>query len=199
MRGQSLCRIGWAAMVLGLVAWTLVPACQAAGGGKQASPDQQKRIEAMRASGSPMRVGVFDSRAVALAYYRSEPFGREMKKLKADFEKAKAAGDKKRVAELEAKGPAQQELMHKQGFGTWGVLDILKKIDKKLPEIAKQANVTIIVSKWDLAYQRSNAQFVNVTELIVKPFDPDEKTQKMIEEIQKQEPVPLEQLQHHQD
>ncbi len=145
-----------------------------------------------------MRVGTFDSRALALAYYRSKEFNTQMAAMHAEHEKAKAAGDDKRVKELEAEGPAQQDLAHKQGFGSWPVDNILEKIKGTIPEIAAQANVQVIVSKWDIVYQQADVKFIDVTDLMVKPFDPDEATLKLIQDIQKQKPVPLDQLKDHQ-
>ena len=150
-------------------------------------------------SGSKVRVGTFDSRALAMAYYRSEAFLRQINDLRAKYEKAKAAGDEERVKELEIEGSAQQELMHKQGFGTWPVDNILERIKGKIPEIAAQADVEVIVSKWNIVYKRSGTEFVDVTGHMVKPFDPDEDTLRMIKEIQEQDPVPLEELKGHQD
>ena len=145
-------------------------------------------------SGSMQRVGTFDSRALAMAYYRSAEFMQYMQELRAEHEKAKAAGDEKLVKELEVKGPAQQELIHKQGFSTWPVDNILEKIKGKIPEIAEQAEVDVIVCKWDIVYQRSGVEFIDVTDFMVKPFNPDEATLKIIKEIQMQDPVPLDEL-----
>lgn len=147
-----------------------------------------------KTSKSILHVGTFDSRALAMAYYRSAEFMQYMQELRAEHEKAKAAGDEKRIKELEAKGPAQQELMHKQGFSTWPVDNILKKIKEKIPDIAKQANVDVIVSKWNIVYQRSGIEFIDVTDLMVKPFNPNEDTLKIIKEIQKKDPVPTKEL-----
>ncbi len=199
MRDQGFVQMPLAVFILGLVVCVFVPACRATGANEQVSPAQQKRREATQTPGSTVRVGTFDSRALAMAYYRSEAFNRQLKELKTELEKARAAGDEKRVKELEAEGPALQELLRKQGFGTWPVDNILKKINKKIPKIAKQANVAVIVSKWDIVYQRSGVEFVDVTDLMVQPFDPSEKTRKIIKEIQKQNPVPLEELRDHQD
>lgn len=150
-----------------------------------------------KTSGAKVRVGTFDSRAVAIAYVRSEAFDRHLKGLRAEYEKAKAAGDEKRVKELEAEGPAGQELVHKQGFGTWPVDNILAKIKGKIPKIAKQADVDVIVSKWNVVYQRPGVEFVDVTDLMVQPFDPDESTLQAIKELLKRAPVPLEELKKH--
>jgi hypothetical protein len=149
-------------------------------------------------SGSKVIVGTFDSRVLALAYYRSEASIRQLGEMKAEYEKAKAAGDEKRAKELEAEGPAQQELMHKQVFSTWPVDNILKMVEGNIPEIAKQANVDVIVSKWDIVFQQSGIEFIDLTDLMVQPFNPDEETLKIIEEAKKQDPVALEELENHQ-
>lgn len=146
---------------------------------------------------SSVLVGTFDSRAVAIAHYRSDAFDQEMKALKTEFEKAKAAGDEKRAKELEAEGPARQELVHKQGFGTYPVDNILEKITDKLPGIADQAGVDVIVSKWDIAYQRPGVELVDITELMVTLFNPDAKTLEAIGEVRKKTPVSSELLEKH--
>jgi hypothetical protein len=152
-----------------------------------------------KASAAKVRVGTFDSRAVAIAYARSEPYVRYINGLKAEYEKAKVAGDEKRVKELEAEGEAQQELLHKQGFSTWPVDNILEQVKGKIPEIAKRADVEVIVSKWNIVYRRSGVEFVDVTDLMVQPFDPSDETLKIVKEIVKQAPEPLEELKKHKD
>src|SRR5689334_9264871 len=63
------------------------------------------------------RVGTFDPRAVAIAYYRSPLHAEHLRALKADHDGSKAAGDTGRAEKLEAQGRAEQELAHRQGFG----------------------------------------------------------------------------------
>ena len=70
----------------------------------------------------------------------------------------------------------------------------MERIKGKIPEIAKQANVEVIISKWNIVYQRSGVEFVDVTAFIVKPFNPDEETLKTVKDIQKKDPVSLEDL-----
>jgi len=149
--------------------------------------------------GSNVRVGTFDSRALAIAYYRSEAFRRQMNEMRTEHEEAKAAGDEGLVRELEFEGSAQQELMHKQGFSTWQVDNILEMIKGEIPEIAIQANVDVIISKWALVYRRPEVEPIDVTSFMVKPFDPDDRTLTMIKDIQKQDPVTLDELNSHQD
>ncbi|HEY1207486.1 MAG: hypothetical protein ABSH46_05505 [Bryobacteraceae bacterium] len=145
-----------------------------------------------------VRVGIYDSRAIAVAFGGSEAFqastGKQLAALRAEYNEAKAAGNQKRVAELEAQGKAQQVLLHKQGFSTAPVDDILDHIKDKIPGIAKAAGVGPIVSKWDkdaLAKYKS-AELVDVTMPLVNAFHPIERQLKFAIEIQKQPPISLE-------
>ncbi len=143
-----------------------------------------------------LRVGTFDSRAVTAAYVASEPFNRQIKQLMEEHKKAKAAGDAEKVKQLEADGKARQDRIHQQGFGTASVADILQQIQQELPAIAKEAGVEVIVSKWDVAYSVPSAEFVDVTGLIIRPFNPNERTRRIVKELSKQPPIPLEKLRH---
>ena len=151
----------------------------------------------------PMRVGTFDSRAVALAYYRkfyrSPEFVARLKKLKEEHDQAKAAGDKEKAKKLEAEGRGGQEHSHSQVFGSAPIDEIMAKIEDKLPNVAKQAGVDLIVSKWSIAYRSPDAQFVDVTESMAKLFHPDESTLKMIRDLPKHQPLSAEELKKHED
>jgi hypothetical protein len=151
----------------------------------------------------PLRVGTFDSRAVALAYYRkhlrSPEFTAHIKKLKEERDRAKAAGDNQKAKRLEAEGRAGQEHTHSQVFGSAPIDEILAKIKDRLPEIAKQAGVDVIVSKWNLAYRSPDAKFVDVTEPLAKLFQPDEGTMKLLRELPKHQPLSAEELKEHGD
>jgi hypothetical protein len=142
-----------------------------------------------------------------MAYYRSEMFKNRMSEQKAEYEKAKAVGDKKRGEEMEARSasgiwpdtgwpqnPAQGEMIHKQAFSTWPVDNILERIKGKLPEVARQADVDVIISKWDLTYQRPEIELVDVTPLLVKLLVDDEKSLEDALKIRDMRPVPRETL-----
>ena len=139
-------------------------------------------------------VGTFDSRIIAVAYYNTEAHKSYVEGLKAEHAEAEASGDKERAKELETIGEASQELAHKQAFSTWPVDNILEIIEGKIPEIAKQADVDLIVSKWNIVYQRSGVEFIDVTDVMVKLFNPDEQMLEMLKQMKKQDPIPLEEL-----
>ncbi len=139
-------------------------------------------------------VGTFDSRAVAMAMARGTAFKKKIADMKAARDKAKAKGDKKRVAELEKEGPALQERLHRQVFSNEPIDDVLKVIEKDLPSVAKAAGVNLLVSKWEIAYQDPGAKTVDVTWALVNLFKPDDQTKKIVKEVLKTKPLTLEEL-----
>ena len=148
-----------------------------------------------------VRVGTYDSRAIAIAFYRSPSFTNWLADLKAKHEKAKAEGNQKRVAEFEVEGKASQQLAHKQGFSTAPVDDILAHIKDQLPEIAKKAGVGPIVSKWDKAAlaKYKSSDLVDVTMALVDAFKPDDRTRGIVMDSQKAPPIPLEEAENIKD
>ena len=157
------------------------------------------------ASGKPtaakVRVGTYDSRSVAIAFAGSEAFSKWMGELKAENDKAKASGDSKRISEIEAEGVARQKFMHRQGFSTAPVVDILGQIKDLLPAIKEKAGVTDLVSKWDKASltRFKDAELVDVTLALVDAFNPNDRQRKSAIKIQKQKPIPLEQAENIKD
>jgi len=144
-----------------------------------------------------LRVGIFDSRAVAIAYAQSAPFQECVRSMKAEYRRAKEAGDEERARELEERGQDHQHLLHKQGFGTWPVDDILEMVQDEIPDLARAAGVDLIVSRWDVVYLRPGAELIDVTEFMVRPFDPSPEMLAGLDEIRKVDPVPLEELESH--
>jgi len=138
-----------------------------------------------------LQVGTFDSRAIAIAHGRSKVFNQYLSNLREKLNKAKEEGDETLVKELESLGPAIQQVLHQQGFSIASVADILDKFKADLPKIAQEAGVDIIVSKWEVVYNNPSIEIVDVTSHLVKLFNPDENTLKMLEDSHKHIPIPL--------
>ena len=141
---------------------------------------------------SKVAIGVYDSRAVAIAFVQSggqEPLAKDLRK---QLDQAKAAGDTKRVEQIKAQGANQQILRHLQGFSNAPVDDILLQVKDKLPGIAEQAGVDVILPKLD--YHKPDVVTIDVTDQIVTLFHPSEKTLKTIAELRKREPFPMVQI-----
>ena len=148
------------------------------------------------------RIGTYDSRAIAVAFVGSQIYketdGKTLNEKMKLLEQAKSEGKQSLVSELEAWGQAQQQTLHKQGFSTAPVDNILKHIQDQLPAIAKSAGVDILVSKWDkdeLAKHQA-AKVVDVTPALIDAFHPTERQRKSAVEIQQHPPMPLRQAEN---
>jgi hypothetical protein len=149
------------------------------------------------ASPNPIRIGVYDSRAVAIAYAGSPMHERILKAKMAERDKAKTDGDEERVKELETWGQERQQRMHHQGFGSAPVTEMLAHIKDQLPRIAADAGVDVIVSKWQLDYIHPEITPVDITLKIVAPFEPKPKALKWIEQLRGKEPLSYEEIESH--
>lgn len=138
-------------------------------------------------------VGVYDSRAVATAWVRSDAFGQYLRAQTRDIQsardRARESGDLELAEELDALGPAMQRRIHEQGFGTAPVDGILARIAEDLPAVAAEAGVDVVVSRWALTYRAPDARLVDVTDLLVERFEPDEATRKVIGDLRAMEPA----------
>ena len=134
-----------------------------------------------------LRVGVYDNRAIAVAYALStfNPVKQNME----EYEKAKAAGDQKRVKELEAWGEKHQRQLHRQGFGRVPVDDLLGHVKDELPDVARKMDIDAIA--WHCNYASADVEQVDITMELVMLFDPSKRVLKTVEELRKHDPVDL--------
>jgi hypothetical protein len=86
-----------------------------------------------------LRVGVYDNRAIAVAYAPSK-YNLVQDKMK-QYEEAKKAGDSARAKELQDWGAKHERQLHRQGFGRVPVDDLLAHVKDRLPEIARKATL----------------------------------------------------------
>jgi hypothetical protein len=106
-----------------------------------------------------IRLGTYDSRAIAMAWARSE-HNEVHAKMNAHRE-AKAAGDDATVAELERWGLMKQRELHFQGFGTYPVDACLAPIRDELPALMARKDLDAIV--WMVHAQTGRVERVDVT------------------------------------
>jgi Skp family chaperone for outer membrane proteins len=147
-----------------------------------------------QAKENTLRIGVYDSRAIAVAYGNSTEFRKSLEGITADYKKAKEAKDDKRVKEIETQMKAQQRRAHEQGFSTGSVAPIMAKIKDSLPAVAKKAGVDVIVSKWEVNYQSPGIKVVDVTDDLVALFHVSAKGLEWVKGIKDHAPVPIEQI-----
>ena len=139
------------------------------------------------------RIGVYDSRAVAVAWVGTEAFTQSLNALRKDAEQAKADGDRERASALEKQGAAMQQRLHTQGFSTAPVDDILAHFQDQLARIRLATGAAALVSKWDEAAlaKHAGAEQLDVTEQLVDAMHPNDRQRKSALEIVKSKPIPL--------
>lgn len=141
-----------------------------------------------------LRVGVYDSRGIAIAYANSEHFGKILAEKRAALEQAKKDGDTATVNELENWGPRAQAKAHQQGFGMAPVHEYFDCIKDRIPAVAEAAGVDVIVSKWECDYLAADAEVVDVTMTLAKLFEPQEKAYRWIEQLKDKKPISREEI-----
>lgn len=143
------------------------------------------------------RIGVYDSRAITVAYTNSRYNDGIMVKKSTEKKKAEKAGELEKARQIDEWMTWFSIHRHSQGFGTTPVHDLLEPIQKKLPQIAREAGADVIVSKWDLDYTSPDIQIVDVTDRLVRAFEPKPEAYSTIEQIQKIEPLSMEEIVRH--
>jgi len=154
----------------------------------------QDKAAAETAAQATERIGVYDSRAVAVAFAGSPAHSRRLDRLRERQEAAKAAGDSEGVSRAVAEARAGQRRAHLQAFSTAPVDDILAELADVLPAIKKEVGVSALVSKWDEPELRrhAGADRVDVTSRLIDACQPTERQRRSAMEIQKHAPIPLE-------
>ena len=146
-------------------------------------------IGATSNASSKNRIGTYDSRIIAIWYFNSPEFQKEMTDMRESFKKAKETNDTVTIKMLEQKGPLTQRILHDKGFGRGSVAEIIEKKKDELMSLAKSENLIAIVSKWELNYSTSDVEVVDVTIKLLETLKATDKVIKMYDEMKAQEPL----------
>ena len=76
-----------------------------------------------------------------------------------------------------------------QGMGLDPVHECFEPIQDKIPTIVQQAGVDILINKWSMDYTAEDAEFIDLTDELVKLYNPDKGTLEWIESIKKSKPL----------
>lgn len=145
------------------------------------------RTSARSSAPAKIRIGVYDNRAIAIAWASSalNPVRTKM----AELEAARKAGDQQKVKELEAWGPASQRLLHFQGFGRVPVGDLLEPVKAGVARVAAARGLAAIAMQCD--HVAANAEVVDVTSDLVELYTPSDRTRKVVESMRSVKPMGL--------
>jgi hypothetical protein len=141
-----------------------------------------------------IKIGTYDSRIVTFAWSRSDFFKQHQMKWGQQNDSATKANDSARIKELGVQAMSYQHLLHQMVFsnGSAGCITVL--IKDKLPELARTAGVTVILSKWELNYSDPSIELVDLTSQVAQLFQPKENIDKMAADISGQPPVPIDEM-----
>jgi hypothetical protein len=120
-----------------------------------------------------LRVGVYDSRGIVMAYVHSAYNDNFMQKASQQKKEAEAAGDLEKARQLDEQMDRYGLRRHQQIFSTAPVHGLMEPIKDQLPALARQAGVDVIVSQWDVDYLAVDGEVVDVTLEIAKLFNPE--------------------------
>jgi hypothetical protein len=137
-----------------------------------------------------IRIGIYDNRAIAVAYAPSK-FNPVAEKMKI-YKQAQADGDQAKAKELEQWGKTHQRQLHFQGFGHVPVGDLLEPLNEQIAQLAKAKRLAAITMNCE--FVSDSVELVDVTDDLVKLFQPSEKTLERVAEIRKTEPLSLAEL-----
>ncbi|MBE0644361.1 MAG: hypothetical protein IH600_09805 [Bacteroidetes bacterium] len=143
----------------------------------------------MQIATAQMRVGVFDSRALALARFRSADYDNPLKGMMQEMKAAKESGNDAEIARLNKLGGLHQAHMHDVVFGSGSINDCFAELKDRLSVIANEEHLDMIVSRWETAFVASDVVLVDITGKLVEYYHPDEVVQKMLEGLKTVEPV----------
>ncbi len=143
-------------------------------------------------SGKKIRVGVYDNRAIAMAYFGSEH--NIFLKKRAENHEALEAGDTARSRELTVWVERFQRQIHFQGFCRVPVDDLLLLVKDKMAGVARRTGVDLI--GWSPDYAVLEVETVDITAELVALFDPSEMKLKQIEGLKGTEPTALADIDH---
>ena len=136
-------------------------------------------------------IGIYDSRAVAIAYGNSSEGKAKINELWAGLKNAKSTKNDSLIRRLKVRGVAYQTLAHLCAFSYGSVVEILEKHKAEVDSIEKSTHVQALVSRYELLQNTGTIETVDITNNLVQLFNPSEQVRQWIGEAAKQAPLPM--------
>jgi len=135
-----------------------------------------------------IRVGTYDSRLIAIAYYNSKYF-KLLPEVKERMNIAKEKNDTVTISSISKEMPLRQSYMHEQLFGKASVCYIIEEIKDKVSEFVKKEKLDFIVSKWEMSFINPNFEIVDISLKLANLFEPSKDLSQMMNDLNNNEPV----------
>ena len=138
---------------------------------------------------SKIRIGTYDSRLVALAYYNSRDYDKFIADFNRQYKMAETKKDSATIKKMLVRGPVLQRMMNDRIFGKGSVNLILDDYKVRIEAIGKASNVSLIVSKWEIEYKLQGVELVDLTWKIMAIWNPSEQVMKWAKNGEKEQPI----------
>ncbi|MBL8512554.1 MAG: hypothetical protein JNJ55_01075 [Betaproteobacteria bacterium] len=127
---------------------------------------------------------------MAIAYAGSSRFRQSLADLRAAQKAARDARDRDTANRLDQTGRALQDKLHREGFGTEPVDDLLADLPDTLAQVKTEAGGLELVSRWNTTglSRHPGATQIDVTRVLVERITPDERQRKAAMEIVSKSP-----------
>jgi hypothetical protein len=128
-----------------------------------------------------VKVGVFDARAVAIAYYRSELHHKDLEVRSGEVRKADEAGDHVKARLIERQMRDLQAEAHRQVFGVGPYATLGERMKGVFEQVGTRAGVKAVGP--EIYAVGEGVGRVDLTEDLLAALGADEKTRKVVDEM----------------
>lgn len=142
-----------------------------------------------------VRIGTYDSRAVALAWARSASHQRMIAAMASEAADSRRGGNIPRAEEIEQQLKQRQFMLHAVTFSNAPPTEALRSLQPHLEEVARKHGLVAIVDALD--YRAQDIQTVDLTETLVDRFEPTAETRKLAHEMRNRRVIDLYQATQH--
>jgi hypothetical protein len=146
-------------------------------------------IIGITSASAKQKIGIYDSRLVAVAYANSEQFQAETKTAMEAYQKAIESKDSLSMKKIESERALMQRIFHDKGFGKGSVAEYLENKEDIFRALATKFDLISIVSKWELNYHSDDIELIDITIDLLKELKANEKVLKMYETMKSNPPV----------
>jgi hypothetical protein len=137
----------------------------------------------------PLKIGVFDSRVVLLAYSRSAGFGEKMKSLSEEADKLLKSGDTTKMKKGAMMMISRSFMLESGVFSNASAKAVIGLVKDQLAGLAEKTGVSMIVCKWELSYSDPSIELLDVTAQVADLFKPVNLDPSMVKQIADQPPM----------
>jgi hypothetical protein len=130
-----------------------------------------------------VRVGIFDARSVAIAYFRSDVHRKYLEGRVAEARQFREAGDHVKANLIERQMRDLQSEAHRQVFGVGPYTPLAERLKGLLEPVARRGGLKAVGP--EVFFVADGVESVDVTEELLSALGADEKTRQVIDDMRR--------------